>query len=60
MIKRETNEYREDNLAVSVTTVLFLGIPIYKNINTTTNNTVVEQLTTVKKQKRIKIKGFVK
>ena len=56
MIKIVTQEYREGNLAVRVTTVTFLGIPVYKFRTTTTDNVAVKQLTVIKEP--TKIKGF--
>lgn len=56
MIKKVTQEYREGNLAVKTTIISFLCIPIFKFRETTTNNTVVSQLTVIKELN--KIKGF--
>lgn len=56
MIKKVTQEYREGNLAVRTTVITFLGIPILKFKNTSTNHIAVEQLTVIKEP--VKIKGF--
>lgn len=56
MIERVTQEYREGNLAVRTTVVTFLRIPIFKSKKTSTNNSAVSQLTTIKKS--TKVKGF--
>lgn len=56
MIRKITQEYSEGNLAVRVTIVTFLCIPIFKSKKTSTNNSAVSQLTTIKKS--TKIKGF--
>ena len=56
MIKTITEEYREGVLAVRKTTVYFLGIPVYKRKDATTNNHVVVDLTPIRESKQIK--GF--
>ena len=56
MIKKVTQEYREGDLAVRTTVISFLCIPIFKFRETTTNNSVVNQLTVIKELN--KIKGF--
>lgn len=56
MIKKITQEYREGNLAVRTTIISFLCIPIFKFRKTTTNNSIVSQLTVIKELN--KIKGF--
>lgn len=56
MIKKVTQEYREGNLAVRTTIISFLCIPIFKFRKTTTNNSIVNQLTVIKELN--KIKGF--
>lgn len=49
-------EYREGDLAVRTTVISFLCIPIFKFRETTTNNSIVNQLTVIKELN--KIKGF--
>lgn len=56
MIKKVIQEYREGDLAVRTTVISFLCIPIFKFRETTTNNSVVNQLTVIKELN--KIKGF--
>lgn len=56
MIKKVTQEYREGDLAVRTTVISFLCIPIFKFRETTTNNSIVNQLTVIKELN--KIKGF--
>ena len=56
MIKKITQEYREGDLAVRTTVISFLCIPIFKFRETTTNNSIVNQLTVIKELN--KIKGF--
>lgn len=56
MIKKITREYKEGNLAVRITIITFLCIPIFKFKETTTNKAVVSQLTVIKES--IKVKGF--
>lgn len=56
MIKVLTQEYKEGDLAVRLTKVTFLYIPIYKSKRTTTNRQAVSLLTV--KNKSNKIKGF--
>ena len=61
IIKKVCNEYREGNSAVNICTITFLSIPIYTEVNTTTNYNIVESLSTKEKEKRVKhkeIKGF--
>lgn len=56
MIKKIIQEYREGDLAVRTTVISFLCIPIFKFRETTTNNSIVNQLTVIKELN--KIKGF--
>lgn len=56
MIKKVIQEYREGDLAVRTTVISFLCIPIFKFRETTTNNSIVNQLTVIKELN--KIKGF--
>ena len=56
MIKKVTQEYREGDLAVRTTVISFLCIPIFKFRETTTNNSIVNQLTVIEELN--KIKGF--
>lgn len=58
MISIIIQEYREGNLAVRDTVVIFLGIPIFKSRKTSTNNMAVEQLTPIKEV--TKVKGFIR
>ena len=55
MIKKEDKETVIYGEAVKIITIYFLGIKIYEEINTTTNNNVVSNLTP---QKEIGIHGF--
>lgn len=56
MIKKVIQEYREGDLAVRTIVISFLCIPIFKFRETTTNNSIVNQLTVIKELN--KIKGF--
>ena len=55
MLCISTKEYTEGNRAIYSISVTFFGISIYKSIRETTNNNVVNALTT---KSRIIIKGF--
>ena len=55
MIKKEDKETVINGEAVKIITVYFLGIKIYEEINTTTNNDVVHALTPKRENK---IHGF--
>ena len=56
MIKKTDKETVINGEAVKIITVYFLGIKIYEEINTTTNNEVVSSLTPQKRAN--KIHGF--
>lgn len=56
MLKITSKEYREGVLAVQETVITLFKAPIFKHKKTTTNNSIVEQLTHIKE--RTKIKGF--
>ena len=55
MIKKEDKETVINGEAVKIITIYFLGIKIYEEINTTTNNNIVRDLTP---QKEKGIHGF--
>lgn len=55
MLCISTKEYTEGNRAIYSISVTFFGISIYKSIRETTNNNVVNALTT---KSKITIKGF--
>ena len=55
MIKKEDKETVINGEAVKIITIYFLGIKIYEEINTTTNNNVVNTLTPKRENK---IHGF--
>ena len=55
MLCISTKEYTEGNRAIYSISITFFGITIYKSIRETTNNNVVNALTT---KSRITIKGF--
>lgn len=55
MLCISTKEYTEGNRAIYSISVTFFGITIYKSIRETTNNNVVNALTT---KSRTTIKGF--
>ena len=55
MIKKEDKETVINGEAVKIITIYFLGIKIYEEINTTTNNNIVNDLTP---QRENKIHGF--
>ena len=55
MIKKEDKETVINGEAVKIITIYFLGIKIYEEINTTTNNDVVHTLTPKRENK---IHGF--
>lgn len=57
MISIKVSEYREDDIAVIEKVIRIFSITIYRKIQTTTNRTVVESLTSFKKNK-VKVKGF--
>lgn len=58
MIKKLIKEYMEGGFAVQTVEVAFLSIPIFKYKKITTNNEVIQLLTSTKKLN--KIKGFSK
>ena len=55
MIKKEDKETVINGEAIKIITIYFLGIKIYEEINTTTNNDVVNSLTPKRENK---IHGF--
>ena len=55
MIKKKDKETVINGEAVKIITIYFLGIKIYEEINTTTNNNVVHALTPKRENK---IHGF--
>ena len=55
MIKKENKETVINEEAIKIITIYFLGIKIYEEINTTTNNDVVNSLTPKRENK---IHGF--
>ena len=55
MLCISTKEYTEGNRAIYSISINFFGISIYKSIRETTNNNVVNALTT---KSKITIKGF--
>ena len=55
MLCISTKEYTEGNRAIYSISITFFGISIYKSIRETTNNNVVNALTT---KSRTTIKGF--
>lgn len=55
MLCISTKEYTEGNRAIYSISITFFGITIYKSIRETTNNNVVNVLTT---KSRTTIKGF--
>ena len=55
MLCTSTKEYTEGNRAIYSISITFFGITIYKSIRETTNNNVVNALTT---KSRTTIKGF--
>ena len=55
MIKKTDKETVINGEAVKIITIYFLGIKIYEEINTTTNNDVVNSLTPKRENK---IHGF--
>ena len=57
MIKKRIKEYREGNKAIRELRVSFCGIPLFCQIEETTNYTIVESLNS-EKSKRKPIKGF--
>ena len=56
MISKVTEEYREGDMAVCSTVISLFHIPIFRGKNTTTNSSIVNQLTPIKKV--TKVKGF--
>jgi hypothetical protein len=56
MIKISINEYVKQGIAIREKIALFLGIPIYKYVETTTNADIIASLTKINKPK--KVKGF--
>jgi hypothetical protein len=55
MLCISTKEYTEGNRAIYSISITFFGITIYKSIRETTNNNVVNALTT---KSKTTIKGF--
>lgn len=56
IIKKRIQEYQEDDTAVRITVITFLGIPVFKFEEITTNYRVVQSLKPLKNT--IKIKGY--
>ena len=56
MIKKKYKETAINGEAVRVITIHFLGIKIYEEINTTTNNNIVRDLTP--QRRKNEIQGF--
>ena len=56
MIKVETKEYSENDLAVKTIKVIFFGVLIYNSRYTTTSSSAIKELTPVTKIN--KITGF--
>lgn len=56
MIKVETKEYSENDLAVKTIKVIFFGVLIYNSKYTTTSSSAIQELTPVTKIN--KITGF--
>ena len=56
MIKKKCKETAINEEAVRVITIHFLGIKIYEEINTTTNNNIVRDLTP--QRRKNEIQGF--
>lgn len=54
------DEYREGNLCVRDYKITFFGIPIYRAKFTSTNNIALKNLTVLKKEEHINIKGFIR
>lgn len=57
MIKKYAREYTENGLAIKHTTIYFLGIKIKEELVTTTNNSVIYQLTP--RGNKLKVNGFI-
>ena len=55
IIKKENKETVINEEAIKIITIYFLGIKIYEEINTTTNNNIVNDLTPKRENK---IHGF--
>lgn len=60
MIKVNKIEFADGDMAVAEKTITIFNIPIYKFKETTTNNAIVEQLSTYEqvRENRPEIKGF--
>ena len=56
MIKKENKETVINEEAIKIITIYFLGIKIYEEINTTTNNNIVRDLTP--QRRKNEIQGF--
>ena len=56
MIKKEDKETIINGEAIKIITIYFLGIKIYEEINTTTNNNIVRGLTP--QRRKNEIQGF--
>ena len=56
MIKKEDKETVINGEAIKIITIYFLGIKIYEEINTTTNNNIVRDLTP--QRRKNEIQGF--
>lgn len=57
MISIRESEYREGDTAIREIVVKIFSITFYRKVETTTNRTVVESLTSFEKNK-VKVKGF--
>ena len=56
MIKIIKHEYVEDDIAVRTTTITFFSIPIFKLKETSTNASIIRNLTPIRMLN--KVKGF--
>ena len=56
IIKKEYKETAINGEAIRIITIYFLGIKIYEEINTTTNNNIVRYLTP--QRRKNEIQGF--
>lgn len=56
IIKKEYKETAINGEAIRIITIYFLGIKIYEEINTTTNNNIVRDLTP--QRRKNEIQGF--
>lgn len=56
MIKKTIQEYQENDIAIRIIVITFLGIPVFSLKNTTTDYRVVQNLKPLKNT--TKIKGY--